>query len=113
MGRETFLGSYMAALTLTEVKLHLRVDHSAEDALIQQYMAAAHDEVEQFLARTVPWDVTSASPEGTYPAAVKNAELMIIGGLYAYREDRFVGTIQTTNPALMMLLFPYRVGLGV
>lgn len=103
----------MAALTLSEVKLHLRVDHNAEDALIQQYMAAAHDEVEQFLGRAVPWDVTSASPEGTYPAAVKNAELMIIGGLYAYREDRFVGTIQTNNPAVMMLLFPYRMGLGV
>lgn len=103
----------MAAPTLDEVKLHLRVDHDAEDALLLHYIEAAHDQVEQFLGRAVPWDVTSASPEGIYPAAVKSAELMIIGGLYAYREDRFVGTIQTNNPAVMMLLFPYRVGLGV
>ena len=60
----------MTALTLAEVKLHLRVDHSAEDSLIQQYMAAAHDQVEQFLDRSVPWDVTSAVPDGEYPAAV-------------------------------------------
>lgn len=103
----------MAALTLAEVKLHLRVDHNSEDTLIQQYMAAAHDQVEQFLGREVPWDVTSALPDGVYPAAVRNAELQTIAGMYAYREDRFVGTIQTNNPAVMMLLFPYRVGLGV
>ena len=102
----------MTALTLAEVKLHLRVDSDAEDALIAQYMAAAHDQVEQFLGRAVPWDVTAASPEGTYPAAVKNAELQIIGGMYAYREDKSSPAL-VENPSLMMLLFPYRVGLGV
>jgi hypothetical protein len=100
-------------LTLDEVKLHLRVDHDAEDDLIEQYMDAAHDYVEEFLNRLVPWDVTSDKPDGVYPAAVRNAELQLIGGSYANREDRFVGTIQTANPATIALLFPYRKGLGV
>lgn len=98
----------MTALTLAEVKLHLRVDSDAEDALIAQYMAAAHDQVEQFLGREVPWGATSALPDGVYPAAVKSGELLIIGDLYRNRE-----TNSEPGTALYQLLFPYRVGLGV
>lgn len=98
----------MTALTPAEVKLHLRVDSDAEDSLIQQYMAAAHDQVEQFLGREVPWDVTSALPGGVYPAAVRQGELQIIGDLYRNRE-----TNSEPGTALYALLFPYRVGLGV
>lgn len=98
----------MAALTLAEVKLHLRVDHNAEDSLIQQYMAAAHDQVEEFLGRAVPWGVTSAAPNGEYPAAVRSGELLIIGDLYRNRE-----TNSEPGTALYRLLFPYRIGLGV
>ena len=98
----------MTALTLAEVKLHLRVDSDAEDSLIQQYMAAAHDQAEQFLGREVPWDVTSALPSGVYPAAVRSGELLIIGDLYRNHE-----TNSEPGTALYQLLFPYRVGLGV
>lgn len=98
----------MAALTLAEVKLHLRVDHNSEDTLIQQYMAAAHDQVEQFLGREVPWDVTTELPDGIYPSAVRSAELLIVGDLYRNRE-----TNSEPGTALYALLFPYRVGLGV
>lgn len=98
----------MTALTLSEVKLHLRVDSGAEDSLIQQYMAAAHDQVEQFLGRAVPWDVTTEAPEGVYPAAVRNGELLIIGDFYRNREVN-----SEKGSALYQLLFPYRVGLGV
>ena len=98
----------MTALTIAEVKLHLRVDSDAEDSLIQQYMAAAHDQVEQFLGREVPWDVTSALPGGVYPAAVRQGELQIIGDLYRNRE-----TNSEPGTALYALLFPYRAGLGV
>ena len=98
----------MTALTLAEVKLHLRVDSDAEDSLIQQYMAAAHDQVEQFLDRPVPWGVTSATPDGDYPAAVRSGELLIVGDLYRNRE-----TNSEPGTALYALLFPYRVGLGV
>lgn len=98
----------MAALTLAEVKLHLRVDHSAEDSLIQQYMSAAHDQVEEFLGRAVPWGVTSAAPDGEYPAAVRSGELLIIGDFYRNRD-----TNSEPGTALYRLLFPYRIGLGV
>lgn len=98
----------MTALTLAEVKLHLRVDSDAEDSLIQQYMAAAHDQVEQFLGREVPWGVTSAAPDGEYPAAVRSGEMLIIGDLYRNRE-----TNSEPGTALYRLLFPYRIGLGV
>ena len=98
----------MTALTLAEVKLHLRVDHNAEDALIQQYMAAAHDRVEAFLDRPVPWAATVEAPADIYPAAVRNGELLIIGDLYRNRE-----TNSERGTALYQLLFPYRIGLGV
>ena len=98
----------MTALTLAEVKLDLRVDHAAEDSLIEQYMAAAHDHVEQFLGREVPWGVTSAESEGIYPAVVRQGEMQIIGDLYRNRE-----TNSEPGTALYRLLFPYRIGLGV
>ena len=98
----------MTALTLAEVKLHLRVDSDAEDSLIQQYVAAAHDQVEQFLGREVPWGVTTELPEGVCPSAVRSAELLIVGDLYRNRE-----TNSEPGTALYALLFPYRVGLGV
>ena len=98
----------MTALTLAEVKLHLRVDHDAEDDLIEQYMAAAHDYVEEFLNRPVPWDVTSDEPDGVYPAAVRNAELQLIGAYYRSREAN-----GESIDSAVALLFPYRKGIGV
>lgn len=102
----------MTVLTLPEVKAHLRVDHDAEDVLISGMIDAAEDYVSRYLERPLPWEDEDGRPVPV-PASVKAAILLIVGDLYANREGRFVGTTQTDNPAVQMLLGPYRLGMGV
>lgn len=98
-------------LTLQEVKAHLRVEHDAEDALIEQQMRAAEDYVAQYLNRPVPWADDDGDPVEV-PASVRAAALMIVSGLY-YHRDAQVADAVTENPAVQNLLHFYRVGLGV
>lgn len=102
----------MANVTLSEAKAHLRVDHDAEDDLISGMIDAAEDYVSRYLERPLPWEDDEGA-EVPLPASVKAAILLIVGDLYAHREGRFVGTTQTDNPAVQMLLGPYRLGMGV
>jgi len=102
----------MANVTLSEAKAHLRVDHDAEDDLISGLIDAAEDYVSRYLERPLPWEDEDGHPVPV-PAAVRAAILLIVGDLYANREGRFVGTTQTDNPAVQMLLGPYRLGMGV
>jgi len=84
-------------INLAEAKLHLRVDHSEEDAAIQQMMEAAEVSVMDYLnLDTLP----EAPP-------VTAAMLMLIGALYENRES------VTDRPLAESVLFtrllqPYR-----
>lgn len=98
----------MAAVTLAEAKAHLRVDHDDENDLIGTYIAAATQSAADFIHRPIPWTDGEGAPVEV-PAPVKAAILLILGDLYAHREGRFVGTTQTDNPAVQMLLWPYRI----
>ena len=104
-------------LDLATVKLHLRVDDAAEDALIGVYATAAEEFAMQFLGRTVYADATA---QGTDTAgivinpAIQAALLLICGHLYANREDVVVGVSATQLPnGAQYLLQPYRIGMGV
>ena len=84
-------------INLAEAKLHLRVDHSEEDAAIQQMVEAAEVSVMDYLnLDTLP----EAPP-------VTAAMLMLIGALYENRES------VTDKPVSESVLFtrllaPYR-----
>lgn len=104
-------------LDLATVKLHLRVDDSAEDALIGLYATAAEEFAMQFLGRTV---YATELAQGLDTAgivinpAIQAALLLIVGHLYANREDTVVGLSVTQLPnGAEYLLQPYRAGLGV
>lgn len=104
-------------LDLATVKLHLRVDDAAEDALIGVYATAAEESAMQFLGRTVYADATA---QGTDTAgivinpAIQASLLLICGHLYANREDVVIGVSATQLPnGAQYLLHPYRIGLGV
>ena len=104
-------------LDLATVKLHLRVDDSAEDALIGIYVTAAEEFAMQFLGRTV---YANSTAQGTDTAgivinpAIQAALLLIVGKLYACREDAVVGVSVTQLPnGAEYLLHPYRTGMGV
>ena len=89
-----------ALLTLDEAKLHCRIDHNDEDALLGALIATATTAVADYLNVTTV-DSTAAAP-------VKSAALLLVGTLYEQRESQ--GDRQFyKNPAFEALLNPYRV----
>lgn len=89
-------------LTLAETKLHLRVDHSDEDALITALMDTATAACADYL------NMDAADLVVAVPAPVKSAALLLVGTLYEQRESQ--GDRQFyKNPTFENLLNPYRV----
>ena len=104
-------------LDLAPVKLHLRVDDSAEDALIGLYVTAAEEFAMQFLGRTI---YATELAQGLDTAgivinpAIQAALLLIVGHLYANREDVLAGVSVAQLPnGSQYLMQPYRIGMGV
>ena len=87
-------------LTLTETKMHLRVDHSDEDLLIYSLIEAATAAACDYL--------NVASLDNTAPAPVKSAALLLVGDLYANREAQADRQLYR-NATYQALLNPYRV----
>ena len=88
-------------LTLAETKLHLRVDHDDEDALITALMATATAACADYL------NMPAADLVVAVPAPIKSAALLLVGDLYANREAQ--GDRQFyKNPPFENLLNPYR-----
>lgn len=88
-------------LTLTEVKMHCRIDHDAEDALLAAMIDAAVASVGDYINSPAPLDATA-------PAPVKAAGLLLVGDLYSNREA-LVERPLSKNPTFERLLNPYRV----
>ena len=89
-------------LTLQETKLHLRVDHNDEDALIEALMTTATAACADYL------NMEAADLVVAVPAPIKSAALLLIGTLYEQRES--VGERPyNRNPTFEALLNPYRV----
>ena len=82
--------------------MHLRVDQSTEDTLIQIYIDAAQDYIKNFL--NVP-----VLPQNS---SIKAAALLIVGDLYENREGAGEKEVKE-NPAVMRLLYPYREEIGI
>lgn len=81
----------MAKIDLAAAKLHLRVDSSDEDTLISAWIAAAYSNVEGRIFRKV-YDTAETIPEEDATGikvteAINAAVLLIVGHLYANRED--------------------------
>lgn len=108
-------------LDLATAKLHLRIDGSEEDALVQLYRQAAQDSAEMFLNRKI-YEDSGALAEGVLAGdltgivangAINAAVLLICGTLYANREGVVVGASAAELPGgVKSLLWPYRLGLG-
>ena len=88
-------------LTLTETKLHLRVDHSDEDALIEALMTTATAACADYL------NMDAADLVVAVPAPVKSAALLMVAGLYENREDVSDRQLYRNDP-YSRLLNPYR-----
>ncbi len=109
----------MSLVTLATAKLHLRVDHADEDALIQLFIDAAEQSTADYLERGVyPDAATLADPAPDLNGIVINAAIMAaillqIGNLYANREAVTTGGTAELPLGVKHLLQPYRYGMGV
>ena len=104
-------------VSLSEIKTHLRIDHSDSDSDLLLYILAAESDVANYLNRSLgSWgpegSPVGGSPSAAVPEPVRHAVKMIVGDLYENREAGGEATMHI-NPTCQRLLFPYRIELGV
>ncbi|MDR5761952.1 head-tail connector protein [Caballeronia sp. LZ035] len=113
-------------ITTEQALAHLRADAGVEDDLIALYVSAAVQSASDYLDRKIyataqdmaaaVLDDTAGDDPMVINDTVRAAILLILGQMYAYREDVVVGTSSSVMPLPIgsrQLLFPYRAGLGV
>lgn len=108
---------------MTLAKDHLRVDPDSPDTSVSVYLGAAQEQAEAFLNRRVyakPEDLAAAVLNGSAGIdpmvvndSIRAAILLILGHLYANREDVGLQQAYELPMGARSLLWPYRVGLGV
>jgi uncharacterized phage protein (predicted DNA packaging) len=107
----------MSITTLAEAKLHLRVDGSEEDTLLQLYLNAAEKAASNQLNRALYATTAGEDADGLVMTdAIKAAVLLLVGHWYANREA--VTAVQGTNIRELPLAFSWlidqeRYGMGV
>lgn len=111
----------MSVISLTSVKLDLRVDGTDDDALLQLHIDAAEDEAARFCGRdelpTLPYDLPASSDSEDVPStedpvapSVRAAVFLLVRSKYdATSPDEIAGL----RRAAESLLMPYRTGLGM
>lgn len=102
----------MAKIDFVAAKLHLRVTEPDEDTLIAALIAAAYANVEGRIFRKVyDTDETIPAEDTTgihVNEAINAAVLLIVGHLYANREDVITGATSTAIPmGSEFLITPY------
>ncbi len=107
----------MSITTLAQAKLHLRVDHSDEDTLIQMYLDGTEKATANYLGRNLYASSVGSDTDGlVMDDAVRSAVLLQVGNLYANREavSQIAGNNLVELPyGVKWLLNPYRISLGV
>ena len=89
-------------LTLTEVKLHLRVDHSDEDALIGILQGAAVDTCQQLTGRSIMAQGWKLTLNGWADAVrLPYPEISAVSSIKYFDED---GAQQTLDPSMYELI---------
>lgn len=101
----------MAKVTTAEAKVHLRVDHTEDDALITNLIAVAYQTIEGRIFRKVYADPASVPTDDltgiATNEAINAAALLIVGHLYANREDVIVGNASALPMGSDYLITPY------
>lgn len=106
----------MTIITLETAKLHLKVDTTDDDAMIEIYLGAAERAAMDYCNRTIyeSADGMGSDLDGVViNDAIKAAILLNLGHLYVNREG--VDTVQKQELPLgiQSLLQPYRIGIGM
>jgi uncharacterized phage protein (predicted DNA packaging) len=105
----------MTIITLEVAKLHLKVDTTDDDTMIEIYLGAAERAAMDYCNRTIYGAEGMGSDlDGVViNDAIKAAILLNLGHLYVNREG--VDTVQKQELPLgiQSLLQPYRIGIGM
>ncbi len=83
----------MSTVTTSELKLHLRINTTAEDALLQEFVDASEDAFKALTLRTLDANVTTGFPGGI-PASIRLAVKLLAGHYYRVREAYGEQTIE-------------------
>jgi len=113
----------MSVIDIAVAMLHVRADDADRDH-VQLLLEAAEDSAGQYINRAFYADadaLAAAVLDGTagdepivVTKSIVAACLLVLGSLYANREDVAVGVSLTVLPmGSRSLLAPYRIGLGV
>lgn len=93
-------------VTLAQVKAHLRLDHSAEDAHLALLITAARRSVENATGRIVTAELPDVA--GSDREVVAQAMLLLIGSWYMNRESVAISGVTEMPLAVRYLLDPLR-----
>jgi hypothetical protein len=113
----------MNTIPTDQAMQHLRAEDDDRE-LVEMLLAAAEDSAAQFINRRFYWDLdslTAAVLNGSAGAdpilitpSIRAACLLILGSLFANREDTASGAAFNELPmGSRSLLTPYRIGWGV
>lgn len=113
----------MPVIDMSIARHHLR-DPDDDESYLSTLLSAAEDQAAQYMNRKIFADAESmaaavdAGEAGEMPIIINPtiiaACLLILGHLYANREDVVVGTITAQLPmGSQALLTPYRIGWGI
>lgn len=106
----------MSIVTLAEARQHLRIDDTADDAMLQLYLDAVEIAMAEHLNRSLyESDVGDDATGLVLTVALRAAILLQVGALYAHREEVTVvtGTVLRLTEVVARLVDPYRLEMGV
>lgn len=99
-------------IPLDDIKAHLRIDDlepdDVEDGAIVGMYNAALDYAKNYCGREIPFE-----GEDELNPSIRSAILLIIGDLYANRENVVVGASVANTQAAHNLMHFHRKGLGI
>ena len=92
-------------ITVEDLKKHLNVDHSEDDAYIEELAEVAEDAVAEYLNRPLADFVDGA---GALKASVRHAIRLLVGTWYANRESVAFASPYVMPDAVYALHMPLR-----
>lgn len=96
-------------VTIDDLKKHLNVDHSEDDAQIRELEAVAEDAIATYLNKPLSdfCDTTQCEHQQLKPA-IRHAIRLLVGTWYASREDTVYASTSTLPTGVVSLLLPLR-----
>lgn len=95
----------MAYIALSELKNHLRIEHSDEDGYLTSLIGVAKTAIENELDRKIE---LYEDESGNLPAPLKHAIMILCGDLYNNRESVAFAAPHEVPRTLGYLLAPYK-----